>query len=80
MNNTIVSKRLPLLLVSASVLLVAALWWAGEVRATAVPPPGVASPEAPSVQDSEPKIDLDTKIFLHRNARIVTSLELAARA
>lgn len=75
MNTTTTSKRLPLLLFAASSLIFAAFWWTGEVRATATAPAAEAVPAAPSVQDSQPRIDLDTKIFLHRNARIVTQLE-----
>jgi hypothetical protein len=43
----------------------------GEVRAADCATPAGPSPAATSVQDSEPRIELDTKIFLHRNAHVV---------
>lgn len=68
-------------LASALVLVVAGtMWWAVEGRAApeSTGEPAAAPPH--SVQDKSPKLDLDTKIFLHRNGRIVTSAALPLHA
>jgi hypothetical protein len=71
MNSQTLVKRIPTLLGAAVLLTPAVLWLAGEVRAADRATPAGPSPAATSVQDSEPRIELDTKIFLHRNAHVV---------
>jgi len=64
-------NRISILLSVAVLLAAAVLWRVGEVRAEDRSSPVDPPQAAPSVQDSEPRIDLDTKIFLHRNAPVV---------
>lgn len=66
---------------SALMLAVAGtLWWAGDGRAAPDPAAGAAAGTPQTVQDKAPDLDLDTKIFLHRNGRIVTAAPLPLRA
>ncbi|MDX5445602.1 MAG: hypothetical protein LPJ87_06065 [Zoogloeaceae bacterium] len=65
------AHRISILLSAAVLLAAAVLWRVGEVRAEDRSTPLAPPQAAPSVQDSEPRIDLDTKIFLHRNAPVV---------
>lgn len=74
MNNTVAVNRFSFMLLAAILLASGAFWWVAEVRAEARAAAATQPALPPSVQDSAPAIDLDTKIFLHRNARIVTSL------
>lgn len=70
MNTAQTLNRISMLLFAAVLLAAGVLWWVGEVRAAArLAPP----PPAPSVQDKPQGIDLDTKIFLHRNALLVSA-------
>lgn len=73
MNTAQALNRFSMLLMAAVVLAASVLWWEGEVRAEARNTPVTKAPATPSVQDKKPGIDLDTKIFLHRNALIVTA-------
>lgn len=74
MNTAKALNRSSMLLVPVIVLSVAVIWWVGEVRAEARVAPVCTTPAAPSVQDRKRGMDLDTQIFLHRNARIVTAV------
>lgn len=74
MNTANALNRFSMLLVAAIVLAASVLWWEGEVRAEARVAPVSKTPAAPSVQDRKRSMDLDTKIFLHRNALIVTAV------
>lgn len=73
MNAANAMNRFSMLLVAAIVVAASVLWWVGEVRAEARISPVGKTPIAPSVQDKKRSMDLDTKIFLHRNALIVTA-------
>lgn len=71
MNTTNSLNRFSLLLSAAILLAAGAFWWMAESRAQSAPDAAAAHP---SVQDSAPAIDLDTKIFLHRNGALRVDL------
>ena len=77
MNTNMSLNRFSLLLSAAVALAGCMFWWAAESRAEAAPVAADDPSARPSVQDRAPTIDLDTKIFLHRNAQRRASAPVA---
>jgi len=69
MHTSISLNRFSLLLSAAVALAGCMFWWATDSRAEAARNSADEPAARPSVQDKAPAIDLDTKIFLHRNAQ-----------
>jgi hypothetical protein len=79
MRATIESARVGVLAVMLFVLFSGAFWLVGESRADARAVPSVVSDTPQGVQDKKPNMELDTKIFLHRNGIVAAASGCAQR-